>query len=731
MRFIIILIFLFLGGSIFSQRNQHPTMLNGEEKAYMYHVVMKSKILRSHIGRYFHYTGDKIYYPNNSINYDSIEIKIIQEPSLLVIETQELSRQSKGLLSELTTKMALWKLNNALKFGALKNKDYQHLSGIYDEYMKLVRENLPASAVRERKGETVILKKIRMLANPSFSLNDKLAVIGGNSSFNENDQKNIIEAFNQATNQWISKESKRVFHQIGGNSNDYINILRAVGDGSMTAGLLDEKERDEKGRFGKGAPKAIGLFTYQLEIEKDSRGNPKVKPQPVSEEQFKKVEDGTQTNIHFSVWGFNNTKQTTICIQKGANAYLLYGSEKSRMLSPDSTFGEGETIHRHIDELENEIIADLKDKIYGKKGFEYLINENKDELEDVLMSIKKTEVRLNDFRKYGAAPGKRIKKKRKRAQNELIALYERKEYLEKEIKQLEAAWEEAMEKLSFYETELDKMKRNIGYTWMEYESRDSIYTFSDGSSFNMKTQDFRFPVTDKKEPFSIRIIAIGEQPLSKNVDEINVHMNVTDVEFREELLLDLTLEDVFPSDEYQLQRYLFTTGDSTKLYELCKLIQDRDFKFVIEGRGIGRMQYDIIEKDPSPTELESYKEDKNASRYKELRKTLVWVDESDQPRILIRSYCDPVRSNLKITHKALKKFKEKHPKITKNDILTGMRSLEVYKKFIEELVEFASEYLERDDSIKVIDLLESTKKKMFVTVNEHKIYYEDVKELLL
>lgn len=720
-------------GSLFTmaQRNQHPTMLNGEEKAYMYHVVMKSKILRSHLSEYFHYTGEMIYLTDNRVNYDSIEIMIMQEPSLLVIETQELSRQSKGLLSELTTKMALWKLNNALKFGALKNEEYQHLSAIYEEYMALVLQNLPPGATKKKKEETVIPKKIKQLSNPTFSLNDKLAVIGGNSGFSPLEQKSIIESFNKATNLWVKNESKRIFYQIGGQANYYDNILQSAGDGSMTAGLLDEHEKDERGRFGKGAPKAIGLFTYQLEITKDNRNKDVVKPLQVPEEKFKTVVKPGQTNIHFSVWGFNNTKQTTVCIQKGANSYLLYGSEKSRMLSPDSAFGEGETYHRHIDKLENEIIADLKEKIYGKHGFEYLINKNKDELDDVMMSIKKTEVLLNDFRKYGASPGKRIKKKKKKAQNELVALYERKEYLEKEIRELEAAWEVAMEKLSELETELDKMKRNLGYTWLDYKEKDSIYTFTDGAVFNMKTQDFRFPATEFEEEFSIRTISIGSEPLSKSVDEINLHINITDVAYREELLLDLSLEDVFDSDSYQLDQKLFTEEDSTKLYELCRLIQNQEFEFKIEGRGIGKMEYGIIEKDLSPNPQDSYSGDKNAPKYKDLRKTLIWVDDKEvKPQILIRSYCDPVKSNLDVSHKAIQKFMSKHPKTSKNEILTGMRALEVYEKFIDELIQFASNHLERSEANQVIDKLVAAQKKIQVKINDGHLNYSHVKSLL-
>lgn len=732
MKNLFLLIFITISWQGQSQRNQFPMMLNGEEKAYMYHIVMKSKILRKHLSPYFHYTGEMIYLPDNRVNYDSLEIMITQEPSLLVVETQELARQSKGLLSELTTKMALWKLNNALKFGALKNEEFQHLTEINKDYMDLVLQYLPPKAVKSRKGEAYVPKKIAQLATPTYSLNDKLAVIGGNSKYSPEDQKAIIDAYHRATNEWVEKESERVFHQIGGRAHTYINKLQAAGDGSNTSGLLNENEKDEKGKFNKGLPKAVGLFTYQLELRKDERGKMEVKPTFTPENRFKTVVKPERTNVHFSVWGFNADKQTTICIQKGANTYLLYGSEKSRMLSPDSTFGEGLTYHRHIDKVENEFIADLKENIYGKKGFEYWINHNKELLDDVLMDIKKTEITLSNYRQHGASPGKRIKKKKKRAQNNLIVLYEKKESLEKEIKELEIAWEEAMEKLNELETELDKMKKNIGYTWLEYEVKDSLYTFSDGATFNMKTQDFRFPITEYQEEFIVRTIAIGNVPFTKFVDEVNVHINVSNVEYREELLLDLALEDVFDSDQFLLERKLFSEADSTKMYELTGLIQKNDFDYKIEGQGIGRIEHNIIEKDPSPIELSSYEGDKDQPKYKELRKTLVWVDDNEEkPFILIRSYCDPVRSNLNVEHKSISKLMSKYPQTTKNEILTGLRALTVYHKFIDEMIQFSSKNLERDEANKVIDLLESSKKKAEVKINKGTIKYKDVEGLIV
>ncbi|MCE2683316.1 MAG: hypothetical protein LW704_10255 [Cryomorphaceae bacterium] len=57
--------------------------LTAEERAYLFHVVRKSPILENNIGRYFDYKGPDIRFANKEINYDSVEIVIMNQPDLL------------------------------------------------------------------------------------------------------------------------------------------------------------------------------------------------------------------------------------------------------------------------------------------------------------------------------------------------------------------------------------------------------------------------------------------------------------------------------------------------------------------------------------------------------------------------------------------------------------------------------------------------------------------------
>jgi hypothetical protein len=88
--------------------------LTPEERAYLFHIVKKSPILNHNFGRYFDYQGPQIKFSNGALNYDSIELVIINQPEALVIRKEEIAKSPKGLIAEAANKMALWELNKTL-----------------------------------------------------------------------------------------------------------------------------------------------------------------------------------------------------------------------------------------------------------------------------------------------------------------------------------------------------------------------------------------------------------------------------------------------------------------------------------------------------------------------------------------------------------------------------------------------------------------------------------------
>src|SRR5690554_1892062 len=101
--------------TMFSVVAQEDYLLTPQNKAYLYHTIRKSPILELNIGRYVVYSGKEITLPNGEINYDSTEQMIINQPDLLKIYSSEIRRSPKGILSELSNKMAIWELNSLLQ----------------------------------------------------------------------------------------------------------------------------------------------------------------------------------------------------------------------------------------------------------------------------------------------------------------------------------------------------------------------------------------------------------------------------------------------------------------------------------------------------------------------------------------------------------------------------------------------------------------------------------------
>ena len=157
-----ILFILLICSSIYGQED---AFLTPQNKAYIYHTVRKSPILESNIGRYIVYTGKEISLPNGEINYDSTEQVIINEPSRLKIYSSEIRKAPKGILAELSNKMALWELNKTLKAQRSKDLKKEGLEEEYSRFEMLLIKELPEEALRKRKFGLEIHPKIEKLNN--------------------------------------------------------------------------------------------------------------------------------------------------------------------------------------------------------------------------------------------------------------------------------------------------------------------------------------------------------------------------------------------------------------------------------------------------------------------------------------------------------------------------------------------------------------------------------------
>lgn len=740
---------LLFSGHLQAQLNEG---LQPEERAYLFHVVKKSPILNENFGRFFDYQGPDIRFPNNLVNFDSIEILIINQPDLLVIRKEEIAKSPKGLIAEAANKMALWELNKVLHAKRNDPDDLKQYKNEYELFERYLMTQLTANALREDNGEKKPHPKVIQMLNPALTFDEKLAVIENQKFLSKEEMLQVVNALNYAVNAYTEDRSFAIFKDLGGRADEFTNVLVAAGDGSSTTGMLEEREKDENGRWNKGLPKAVGLFPYQVRIdriEEKKKVLEVIEPLRYTVNNFSTSGSNQLTNVHFDVWGYNTSKQTTVVLEKNGLSYHLFGSGETRFLSPDSTFSSGTTFQSVINDLEFNKIADLNEKIYGKKGITYWIEYNQKKKDATELKIEKREKEYSDMGyspittsvkpsgkvkrskkkaikssspTFDATPTtKSNKKERKELQQTIVDLYNQFEGYRLKIIALEKEKAEAIDLLAIYQRRLDQFKQYMGYRWASYIEKDGLYIFEDSSTFDIRTQEFQFPPSQEKVPFEVRLLSIPESCLSNSSDEVMLHINITNAIPDYDARINIALLDVFDSDDWRLDRPLFEEKDSVALHLFFEALLDKKLplSFVTRGQGVGTWNGSKVVKHMNPEELNNYPGDPSLSKldstFLRLRKTELMIDLDREIQIEINSFTDPVRSSLNLNKPVFMDAMAKY-KLSKNDILSAHRSYTVLNKLKKEVNILAGRYLSREEARLVIDRFNKEFEKTRISV---------------
>lgn len=741
MKYVYILLMSFVCLTSFGQGTSD---LTAEDRAYLFHIVKKSPILDNSIGRYFEYSGPLVRLMNKELNYDSIESYIINNPNSLFIRKGEIEKSPKGIIAEAANKMALWELNKMLLASRQSENDLERYKTQYNQFESLLKSKLPASALKNDNGNIEIQKKILAVLNPSLSFDDKAAMLATFHFLTVEDQLVAIEAMNYATNAYVEKRAYEIFLQLGGTATTFKNILIAAGDGSETSGLLNEREKDESGKWNKGLPKAIGLFPYEAKIiDPSKRNKTSLEPVRMPVIDFETVGENKQTQLHFDVWGYNSKKQTTVVIERNGKSYHLFGSNDTRFLSPDSTYSDGKTFQTVINELEKDKIAKLWDKIYGKRGYDYDIETAKKKKDETEKEINNNEHKYSNMTQgtittSNRVPGsvKRKKKKamkkstggefvaqpktdsgkkaRKKEQTGLVYLYGEYERYKKIIEELEIEKKKAIDLLAIFQRRLDNYKSAMGYHWVDFIEKDGLYTFADSSTFDISTQEFTFKADTLKTPFEVRLIAIPDGPLSDNADEVMLHVNLIDSKPGFDARVQLNLVDQFESNKWDLNNPLFQPSDSVSVRQLFEALLDKKlpFSIIARGQGVGKWNGTNVIRATDRTEWNAYMGGTDEERMKakmdssnvRLRSTQVNVFLNRGILLEINTFTDPVKTNLKAPNESIQTELNKYH-LSGNDYLSALRTAAVIQKLKTELNVLAGTYLSREEAKIVIDRL--------------------------
>jgi hypothetical protein len=742
-KIVLIILSLVAGHSAVAQQDDN---LLSFERACLFHIVKKSPSLNANFGQFFEYSGPTVILNDGMINYDSIEQIITNRPDLLFIRKTEISKGPPGLLAELANKMAVLELNKALldrRTNYVQNTPF--VNAHYNDFEKILTKELPPISVVAKDSTLKPIKELYLFTDPALTFKQKVEFLSKNKNLTDEDRRKILNAFSTAINTYIKNRCYEIYQALGGVSSDFESYLVAAGEGGNTAGLLAEFEKNLSGKWNKGLPKAIGLFPYQLE----KYNTKEISPERVATISMNTTGNNKVTNLHFDIWGYNSKKQTTIVIEKNNKNYILFGAGDTKFLSPDSTFSGGSTLISVVSDLEKNDVGKLKERISGKKGIEEKLKTKIEKRASVYKSIQEEEGKYMRFsngkitvkkkapRKVRRARKKALdsqseqpnqsarpviksnKKKKRKKQVDLIDLYKQYENLTKEIQYYQQLRTEEIEKLSLYTDKLDFYKSALGSNILSYTIKDSLYTFSDSSTFDMRTQEFQFYPSKKPEPFFIKLIAIPDNAIASTADEVMLHVSKIDQDPRLTATLNLNLSDLFDPDKFELKQILLSPKDSIALRTVSEIILKSETPIVIKANGFGVGEWNgfTVVKNPTPKEMNSYPTSRTDTTYARLRKTAMYIQTNHKLVIEIESFTDPVYSGISINNKALAEIASKNA-LSKNDILSGLRTKTVMLTFQDEYIKWVAQHYDANKARIIIDRFNNEIQKTRIRVGE-------------
>ena len=528
--------------------------LTGKQRAFFYQLTRKVENLKPEVFHLLEFT-DSIPYVNDTLpDYPFVESEIEKDSSKLICHHSDFARKNRGLLMDIGTHFATWELDLMLQFRNSEKSKYAYLKAKVAQFERLVLENAPsASAKMWSDGDYTLSPEIAGYFSPNLTITEKIASLK-NSSYNVDEKITLLNAIYAAQTTYIGQRASEIVELLTGQKMDTKNYLIAAGDGKD----WNELESIIRTKYNRPLPDPKAFFEYS--IVGNRIGDKDEKTIGIGQNTVLKMatEAELKTHLHADVWAYHPERQTTLIIQKGGNSYVLYGNNNNRLLSPDSTFGAGSTYSRLIDELENVWIADLKERIYGKRGFDYLIALYEKKIVKTRLNIKKTEEKLDRLRYTPEGPPKMKKKKKSRRQRKKggsvsyqdnqgtprgkLSKTAKKKQIQQHnligyegqlqtelstLRQLKKEKEEAFDLLARYEAKLDIMKKNYGYNLMTYDTDKNGYSiFSDGTTFNYAKQDLVFSPNGERDYFEVILVSFGKNVMDQNFEEVFLHLNL-------------------------------------------------------------------------------------------------------------------------------------------------------------------------------------------------------------
>jgi len=660
------------------------------QKAWMFRVIIQSPVLKRNLSNCTNYTGPLIRYRNGKADFDAMQDGIIEDTIFFQYNPDKISKQSNGVLLELSVKLSLWELYNLLK-----TENHNILDpALYSHFEKTLINSIPTEEKKGRK-----LKKANSIIQefmwPSLKLSEKLKLF---EDYEIKTQKKIISTWNRLIDDYIRKRSDEYYTYFSGNTFKKEGVLLSAGEGSGSVGLLYEYELIDGNPTKSGNGKGVGLFNYQVKKRKG-----KLVPDVEQEKTLKSIPEAS-TLLHLSLWGINNQLKPTIIISKGEKSYLLFAEYSSREIFPDPNIGSGKSYFDNLANYKYRYIDKLISELTDSNGLRNRLNEYYIKQDAVYRKINTATLDIDSILQNGINNDAFIESRKESLKKLRETIQSRKariNNLEKKISQIEL-------KLDLNQAEYRGMLSELGENQQQYTLTDSLYIFDDSTVFNVYTQDLYFPSTEKAEDIKVKLMATGFNARSKKVDEVQMYVSLTEhidktrdikpkpdkpvietTEYFEPAVLEIPF--YFASNSFQIQHdsILRRKTDSIKNYinTILPFIKDREI--IVSANGVfDKANQNIIKKYPGKNKLEK-EQSKNTEYFRQQRKCSLKLALCDSIlSIRIDGWTDPVPTQLKELAKKhkIQKYKDKNGNY--NTLLSALRAIAITEQLRkEEIIE--------------------------------------------
>lgn len=710
------------------------------------------------MGQAFEYKGPMVYLKDSTVNYDSLDRILINNPEFLTIQKTIIEKCPKGVLLEASNKTAIYEMCNQIK--AFSLGDAMRNQSMVNSFFKAFVDTLPKALASNKTIDLLTNPSSSPLLRTNISVKEKIMELKFLGFSKATDQKAILEAQSFALNKTIGERTIRLFELLGGMYTDIKSVLVAAGDGSYTHGLLEERDVDDFGNFNQGLPKAIGLFPYHFTLAQDKRAEVNTKRYTVL--TFNTYGPEKLTQFHFDVWGYNSKKQTMVIVEKGDHQYPLFGSRTTRFLTPDSSFTEGTTFMKFLSDLKNKRYVELNELLNGKLGYDERIKRLTIQLEEIETRIDEESGALGNLYTYDYKVGRRATKKTKRMikagkgsevinaprkkthqkpkgekQDLIVSLNEQYDYTYDQLETLIDEREPLQEEYNEIKSRIQRLESMVGQRWQSFTEKDGLYTFADGTTFDVYTQDLSFLPTEDTMPVTVKLISIPEDYEEADADEVMMHISCSDAVPYYDADFNLDFNDVFSPDAYEYNRPIFRAQDSSVVASLFKAFKKSKFPISLDllGNGIGCWKDSLLIRDPLQRELPSYPLLEQATAttardtepFKSLRKTTLQIKLNRSLHIRIVSTTDPVKSNVTSAYFDTQAFCQTHG-LSKNELLSALRTRSILMQVRKELIQYATVYLTNAEAKKFIDALDLAIQKSVMKVGTKPIKLPKLKD---